>query len=129
MTATARRTRATVFSDALQFGYRAVVDAVVAPPVAEPEVDVFAAASALAAWHDANEDVKELTRTMRRSRKLIDTLTTGVYGGWILKWKPSTRQTPDLEAIAETYRRLGLGAVPMKDCADSISVEKVEAAG
>jgi hypothetical protein len=125
---TLARSRVALFSDALQAGYRAAASApttVREPgPAAELETDVFAAAAALGAWFEANEQSKVCDRDKRRARKLIDTLTAGVYGGWVLRWKPSARMTPDLEAIAETYRRLGLGEVPMRQCADSLGVEK-----
>jgi hypothetical protein len=124
----ARSRSMALFSDAYQAGYRAAVDT--STPVLEPETatapetDVFAAAAALGAWFEANEASKVCDRDKRRARKLIDTLAAGVYGGWVLRWKPSVRMTPDLEAIAETYRRLGLGEVPMRQCADSLGVEK-----
>lgn len=86
--------------------------------------DLFAASEALGAYFEANEDVKELERTKRRAKKLIKTLKAGVYGGWRLNWKPTARETPDLEQIRATYKRLGLGDVPMIPCADSIEVTK-----
>lgn len=86
--------------------------------------DLFAAAEALGAYFEANEQVKALNRDKNRAKKLIRTLKAGVYGGWRLTWKPTARETPDLEAIRATYARLGLGEVPMVPCADSIEVTK-----
>lgn len=119
-----------LFSDALQAGYQAATDAAFTPvtepeTVADPEVDIFAAAAALEAYYTANEGEKECARDKRRAKKVVAMLAGGVYGGWLLRWKPSTRETPDLEAIAETYRKLGLGKIPMKKCADSPEIERV----
>lgn len=86
--------------------------------------DLFAAAEALGAYFEANEQVKALNRDKNRAKKLIKTLKAGVYGGWRLNWKPTVRETPDLEQIRATYKRLGLGDVPMIPCADSIEVTK-----
>jgi hypothetical protein len=129
MTVTARRSRkaVAVFSDAVSFdaGYKAVTEAVTVTAPDEPETDLFAAAAVLGAYYHANEASKELARTMRRSKKTIAVLKAGVYGGWKLAWKPSTRETPDMAAIEETYRRLSLGPVPMKPVANSIEITPV----
>jgi hypothetical protein len=113
-----------LFSHALQAGYKAIADEAITTAEGSDAVDLFAATAALEAWFTAHEEDKIHTRAMRRSRKVIDTLTAGVYGGWVLRWKPSARMVPDLASIAATYERLGLGEVPMKLCADSLEVEK-----
>src|SRR5690349_14741923 len=113
------RSRMALFSDALQAGYKAVATDAAFTPVLEPEteavpeVDVLVAAAALEAYYTAGEKEKECARDKRRAKKVVATLAGGVYGGWLLRWKPSARETPDLEAIAQTYLRLGLGKIPM----------------
>lgn len=133
MAITKRRTPAqpVVFSNlaenAFAAGFQAAqtLSAVVQDSEVEAPVDMEAAASALGAFFEANEEVKELERTKRRAKKLIATLKAGVYGTWKLSWKPSARETPDLEAIARIFRENGLGDVPMKQCSDTMEVSKV----
>ncbi|MFD5493373.1 hypothetical protein ACFWH4_10705 [Streptomyces sp. NPDC127091] len=61
-------------------------------------------------------------RGKRKARKLLDRLPAGRYGRFTVERVPSSRQTPDLELIRATYKRLGLGDVPMRTCAPSLRV-------
>ncbi|MFJ9101153.1 hypothetical protein ACIRJM_22110 [Streptomyces sp. NPDC102405] len=61
-------------------------------------------------------------RGKRKARKILDRLPAGNYGGWIVERIPSSRQTPDLDSIRATYKRLGLGPVPMRTCAPSLRI-------
>jgi hypothetical protein len=110
-------------SSAYRAGYQAVTQAAPAKTtLSDPEVDLFAATAALKAYYEAGAVIREADRDKRRAKKAIEALKAGIYGGWLLRWKPSTRQVVDLEAVTETYRRLGLGPVPMRNCADSLDV-------
>ncbi|NUQ96392.1 MAG: hypothetical protein HOY79_07430 [Streptomyces sp.] len=73
------------------------------------------------------DQARRADRGKRAARKVLDRLPAGVYGTWRVFRTPSSRQTPDLAAITATYKRLGLGPVPMKPCAPSLKVERVEA--
>lgn len=89
------------------------------PPVAEIE--------AAAAEYDRSADqARRADRGKRAARKVLDRLPTGLYGSWLVSRTPSSRQTADLDAIRATYKRLGLGPVPMKQSAPSLKVERVE---
>lgn len=61
-------------------------------------------------------------RGKRKAKKLLGRLPAGLYGRWLVEQVPSSRQTPDLEAIRATYARLDLGEVPMRTCAPSLRV-------
>jgi hypothetical protein len=61
-------------------------------------------------------------RGKRKARKVLDRLPAGRYGRWIVERVPSSRQTPDLEAIRATYKLHGLGDVPMRTCAPSLRI-------
>jgi hypothetical protein len=83
--------------------------------------------SAAAIYAQAADLARVADRAKRKSRKLLDRLPAGLYGSWLVSGTPSSRQTPDLESIRATYKRLGLGEVPMRTCAPSVKVERVEA--
>ncbi|WP_225629377.1 hypothetical protein [Streptomyces werraensis] len=83
-----------------------------------PEVIEEAAADYAAACDRARAG----DRGKRRARKILDRLPAGRYGGWIVERVPSSRQTPDLDSIRATYKRLGLGPVPMRTCAPSLRI-------
>ncbi|MFJ9662904.1 hypothetical protein ACIRPR_33755 [Streptomyces griseoflavus] len=90
----------------------------------EPEVIEEAAADYAAAADRARSG----DRGKRKARKVLDRLPAGRYGGWIVERVPSSRQTPDLELIRATYKRLGLGDVPMRTCAPSLRITAAPAA-
>ncbi|MFF3891773.1 hypothetical protein ACFYY3_00935 [Streptomyces sp. NPDC001812] len=89
-----------------------------------PEVEAIEAAAA--EYERAADQARRADRGKRAAKKVLDKLPAGIYGGWKLFRTPSSRQTPDLAAITATYKRLGLGPVPMKPCAPSLKVERVE---
>jgi hypothetical protein len=91
------------------------------PPVADIE-------AAAREFDRAADQARRADRGKRAARKVLDRLPAGTYGGWKLYRTPSSRQTPDLAAITATYKRLGLGPVPMKPCAASMKVERVTVA-
>lgn len=78
--------------------------------------------SAAADYAAAADQTRAGDRGKRKARKVLDRLPAGRYGGWIVERVPSSRQTPDLEAIRATYQRFGLGDVPMRTCAPSLRV-------
>ncbi|MCX4824862.1 hypothetical protein OG883_34420 [Streptomyces sp. NBC_01142] len=67
-------------------------------------------------------------RGKRAAKKLLDRLPAGRYGAWLVSRVISNRQTADLDEIRATYKRLGLGPVPMKSAAPSLKVERLAAA-
>lgn len=79
-------------------------------------------------YERAADQARRADRSKRASKKILDRLPAGVYGHFRIFRTPSSRQTPDLAAITATYKRLGLGPVPMKPCAPSLKVELVEVA-
>ncbi|MEU5339338.1 hypothetical protein AB0H18_00530 [Streptomyces sp. NPDC020766] len=89
------------------------------PPVEQIE-------TAAREYERAADQARRADRGKRAAKKVLDKLPAGIYGGWKVFRTPSSRQTPDLAAITETYKRLGLGPVPMKPCAPSLKVERVE---
>lgn len=74
----------------------------------------------------ANDNARRADRSKRAARKILDRLPAGRYGNWIVERVTSSRQTADLDAIRATYKRLGLGPVPMKSNAPSLKVRRVE---
>jgi hypothetical protein len=116
-----------------------LVTEVEAPTVAEVEApgpaglyeaDEMPAVEAIEAaareYERAADQARRADRGKRAAKKVLDKLPAGIYGSWKLFRTPSSRQTPDLAAITATYKRLGLGPVPMKACAPSLKVERVE---
>jgi hypothetical protein len=105
-------------------------------PVAEPEPaelftpgdmppldDILAAA---AEYHRAADQARRADRGKRAARKILDRLPVGRYGVWDVERVPSGRQTADLDEIRATYKRLGLGPVPMKPSAPSLKIKRAE---
>lgn len=82
---------------------------------------------AAADYAAATDRARSGDRGKRKARKLLDRLPAGRYGAWTVERVPSSRQTPDLEAIRATYQRLGLGDVPMRTCAPSLRVTRAAA--
>ncbi|MFF4836552.1 hypothetical protein [Streptomyces sp. NPDC001315] len=89
-----------------------------------PEIEAIETAAA--EYADAADQARTADRAKRKSRKLLDRLPAGLYGGWLVSRTPSSRQTADLDSIRATYERLGLGPVPMKQSAPSLKVERVD---
>jgi hypothetical protein len=74
----------------------------------------------------ANDNARRADRAKRASKKVLDRLPAGTYGAWIVERVTSSRQTADLDAIRATYKKLGLGPVPMKSNAPSLKVRRAE---
>lgn len=74
----------------------------------------------------AADNARRADRAKRAARKILDRLPAGTYGNWIVERVASNRQTADLDQIRATYKRLGLGSVPMKDAAPSLKVRRAE---
>lgn len=77
-------------------------------------------------YERAADQARRADRSKRAAKKVLDKLPAGIYGGWRIFRTPSSRMTPDLAAITATYKRLGLGPVPMKACAPSLKVELLD---
>lgn len=111
----------------------------VAQPVTQPEpadeftpdelpaVELIEAAAR--EFDRAADQARRADRGKRAARKILDRLPAGTYGGWLVERVPSARQTADLDAIRATYKRLGLGAVPMKTSAPSLKLKQVPVTG
>ncbi|MGQ4402553.1 hypothetical protein ACN6K4_003335 [Streptomyces hayashii] len=89
-----------------------------------PETDAIEAAAR--EYERAADQARRADRGKRAAKKVLDKLPAGIYGTWRIFRTPSSRQTPDLAAITATYKRLGLGPVPMKACAPSLKVELLD---
>lgn len=83
-------------------------------PTAE-EID-----AAADAYTTACDEARAADRGKRRAKKTLGRLPAGLYGRWLIERVPSSRMTPDLEAIRAAYQRHGLGDVPMRPCAPSL---------
>jgi len=90
-----------------------------------PDVEIIEAAART--YDRAVVEARRADRGKRAAKKLLDRLPAGLYGTWAISRKESTRKVVDLEAVAATYKRLGLGPVPMKVCAASLVVAYAEA--
>lgn len=93
------------------------------PAEVPPLADIEAAA---AEYDRAADQARRADRGKRAAKKVLDKVPSGIHGTWRVFRAPSSRQTPDLAAITATYKALGLGPVPMKPCASSLKVERVE---
>lgn len=93
------------------------------------EADMPAAediAEAARLYFRAADEARTADRAKRKAKKILDRLRAGTYSGWEITREPSGRQTVDLEAVRATYKRMGLGPVPMRSSADSLKVRRVE---
>ncbi|MET7651536.1 hypothetical protein [Streptomyces sp. NPDC005486] len=79
-------------------------------------------------YERAADQARRADRGKRAAKKVLDKLPAGVYGTWRIFRTPSSRQTPDLAEITRIFKANGLGPVPMKECAASLKVERVEVA-
>ena len=95
-------------------------------PAEMPPVEVIEAAAA--DYATAADMARAADRSKRKAKKTLTRLPAGLYGRWLVEQVPSSRQTPDLDAIRATYTRLGLGEVPMRTCAPSLRVTAAGAA-
>lgn len=77
-------------------------------------------------YERAADQARRADRGKRAAKKVLDKLPAGIYGGWKVFRTPSSRQTPDLAEITRIFKANGLGPVPMKPCAPSLKVERVE---
>lgn len=123
--------RSVVNPAALVADQAAAVEPVEAPDPADlyteadmpPVADIEAAAAKYAA---AADQARAADRVKRAAKKTIGRVPAGLYGGWLISRKASSRMTVDLEAVRATYARLGLGELPMKSSAPSLVVTRAE---
>lgn len=78
--------------------------------------------AAAAGYTAAGDQARAADRAKRRTRKVLDRLPAGIYGRFTVERVESSRQTPDLDSIRDTFARLGLGEVPMRTCAPSLRI-------
>ncbi|MFD6911791.1 hypothetical protein [Streptomyces virginiae] len=103
---------------------RSTAPAVVADPEGTytasemPGVETIEAAAA--EYVQAGDARRAADRLKRRSSKVLDRLPAGLHGRWLVERVESSRTTVDLDSIRATYKRLGLGEVPMRQCAPSL---------
>ena len=88
-----------------------------------PLDDILAAA---AEFNRSADQARRADRGKRAARKILDRLPVGRYGVWEVERVASGRQTADLDEIRATYKRLGLGQLPMKQSAPSLKIKRVE---
>lgn len=84
--------------------------------------DIEAAAKEYATAADMG---RAADRRKRKARKLIDLVPSGIWGRYAIERVTSSRQTIDVEAVRATYKRLGLGEVPMRPTAPSLRVTEL----
>lgn len=77
-------------------------------------------------YERAADQARRADRGKRAAKKVLDKLPAGIYGAWRVFRTPSSRQTPDLAEISRIFKAHNLGPVPMKPCAPSLKVERVE---
>lgn len=87
-----------------------------------PDTDVIEAAAK--EYERAADQARAADRAKRAAKKTIGRVPSGLYGGWLISRKASSRQTVDLEAVRATYVRLGLGELPLKSSAPSLVVTR-----
>lgn len=63
----------------------------------------------------------------RAADKVLARTPNGTYGRIVIDRKPSTRQTADLDEIARIFEQHGLGPIPMKTCAPTITISQIKA--
>ncbi|WP_432020955.1 hypothetical protein [Streptomyces sp. 1222.5] len=88
--------------------------------------DTEAIEQAAVEYERAADQARRADRGKRAAKKILDRLPAGRYGTWIVERVASSRETADLDAIRATYKRLGLGSVPMKRCAPSVKVRRAD---
>lgn len=123
--------RSVVNPAALVADQAATVEPVEAPDPADTytadEMPELVAIERAALGYDlAADNARRADRAKRAARKILDRLPAGTYGNWIVERVASGRQTADLDQIRATYKRLGLGSIPMKDAAPSLKVRRAE---
>lgn len=110
-----------------------LVEQTEAPALAADPADVYTEADmpelvaierAALGYDLAADNARRADRAKRAARKILDRLPAGTYGNWVVERVASNRQTADLDQIRATYKRLGLGAIPMKDAAPSLKVRR-----
>ncbi|KUL22213.1 hypothetical protein [Streptomyces regalis] len=89
-----------------------------------PSVETIEAAAK--EYDRAADQARRADRGKRAARKVLDRLPVGICGAWVVERVTSSRETADLDAIRTTYKRLGLGRVPMKRCAPSVKVHRAK---
>lgn len=105
------------------------------PAVAEPD-DLFTEADmpeladierAALSYDLACDNARRADRSKRAAKRILGRLPAdGIYGAWRVYRKPSARMTPDLEEIGRILREHGIRQIPMKPCAASLVVERVQ---
>lgn len=85
-----------------------------------PEVEDIQAAARL--YDQAREQANAAARTKRKAEKTLKGVADGTYGCVTIARVESTRQTADLDAIRAIFAEQGLGEVPMKTCAPSLTI-------
>ncbi|MEV7971269.1 hypothetical protein AB0O34_35540 [Sphaerisporangium sp. NPDC088356] len=73
-------------------------------------------------YEQARQQTNAAARTKRRAEKTLSRTPDGTYGPVTLERAESGRQTADLDAIREIFAAHGLGDIPMKPCAPSLTI-------
>lgn len=85
-----------------------------------PEVEDIQAAARL--YDQAREQANTAARTKRKAEKTLKGVADGTYGPVTIERVPSGRQTADLDKIRAIFAEHGLGDLPMKACAPSLTI-------
>ena len=73
-------------------------------------------------YDQARLSLNAATRTKNKAAKVLAQTTDGIYGAVTVERFQSSRQVADLDAIRALLEANGLGDVPMKTCAPSITL-------
>jgi hypothetical protein len=85
-----------------------------------PSVDAIQAAAV--AYEQARVDTNAAARAKKGALKTLDRTPDGVYGPVTIERFESSRLVADLDAIRELLELHGLGEMPMKTCAASLTI-------
>ncbi len=89
---------------------------------------VEAIEEAARSYDQARLSLNAATRTKNKAAKVLAETPDGTYGTVTVERFESSRQVADLDAIAAIFEANGLGPVPMKTCAASLTLTFAEAA-
>lgn len=79
-------------------------------------------------YEQARTRTNEAARLKRTAEKILKRTPDGEYGTVTVERFESSRQVADLEAIKAVFAAHGLGDVPMKRCAPSLTITIAETA-
>jgi len=74
-------------------------------------------------YEEARRQTNAAARAKRLAEKVLSRTPDGMYGALKVERRVSSRKVADLDAIRRIFAEHGLGEVPMKTCAPSLTFE------